>query len=180
MLQFCQLNYGVTFPIAKKVRRAQILSSMFHRTFDAARYIGRCVDGQADVNGPETQPIWKYLKSHAEPPVEDIDWVSTPHRLKWRERSLISVELFEILGQGWKDYLVPRPKHQSCESIPACPTKRRWLMRCLERCGGCLVIVIRNQRGTRALEAAVEGGRRMHHANSLDDGFVWTDPSCGQ
>jgi hypothetical protein len=31
---------------------------------------------QADVNGPETQPIWKYLKSHSEPPVQDIDWVS--------------------------------------------------------------------------------------------------------
>ncbi|OCF37325.1 glutathione peroxidase [Kwoniella heveanensis CBS 569] len=46
VLQFCQLNYGVTFPIAKK----------------------------ADVNGPETQPIWKYLKEHSEPPVENIDW----------------------------------------------------------------------------------------------------------
>lgn len=48
MLQFCQLNYGVTFPIAKK----------------------------GDVNGPETQPIWKYLKENAEEPVKDIDWVS--------------------------------------------------------------------------------------------------------
>ncbi|WWC62971.1 uncharacterized protein I303_105569 [Kwoniella dejecticola CBS 10117] len=46
VLQFCQLNYGVTFPIAKK----------------------------ADVNGPETQPIWKYLKENAQPPVENIDW----------------------------------------------------------------------------------------------------------
>lgn len=46
VLQFCQLNYGVTFPIAKK----------------------------ADVNGPETQPIWAYLKEHADPPVKDIDW----------------------------------------------------------------------------------------------------------
>jgi len=46
VLQFCQLNYGVTFPIAKK----------------------------ADVNGPDAQPIWAYLKSVAEPPVENIDW----------------------------------------------------------------------------------------------------------
>ena len=29
------------------------------------------------MNGADTQPIWKYLKSHSEPPVEDIDWVST-------------------------------------------------------------------------------------------------------
>ncbi|RXK37241.1 glutathione peroxidase [Tremella mesenterica] len=46
VLEFCQLNYGVTFPLAVK----------------------------ADVNGPETQPLWAYLKSHAEPPVENIDW----------------------------------------------------------------------------------------------------------
>ncbi|WVR06655.1 hypothetical protein IAU60_003687 [Kwoniella sp. DSM 27419] len=46
VLQFCQMNYGVTFPIAKK----------------------------GDVNGPDTQPIWKYLKEHAETPVESIDW----------------------------------------------------------------------------------------------------------
>ncbi|TYJ53862.1 hypothetical protein B9479_005481 [Cryptococcus floricola] len=46
VLQFCQLNYGVTFPIAKK----------------------------ADVNGENTQPIWRYLKEHADPPVKDIDW----------------------------------------------------------------------------------------------------------
>jgi len=46
VLQFCQANYGVTFPIAKK----------------------------ADVNGPDTQPIWAYLKAHADPPVQDIDW----------------------------------------------------------------------------------------------------------
>lgn len=29
---------------------------------------------QGDVNGPDTQPIWKYLKEHAEPPVDNIDW----------------------------------------------------------------------------------------------------------
>ncbi|KAK4688297.1 glutathione peroxidase, partial [Tremellales sp. Uapishka_1] len=46
ILQFCQLNYGVSFPIAKK----------------------------GDVNGPDAQPLWKFLKAHAEPPVEDIDW----------------------------------------------------------------------------------------------------------
>ncbi|KAL7420453.1 Glutathione peroxidase 2 [Cryptotrichosporon argae] len=46
VLEFCQRNYGVEFAIAKK----------------------------ADVNGPETQPIWAYLKAHAEPPVEEIDW----------------------------------------------------------------------------------------------------------
>lgn len=47
ILQFCQANYGVTFPIARK----------------------------ADVNGPEAQPIWAYLKEHAENgPVEKIDW----------------------------------------------------------------------------------------------------------
>lgn len=47
VLQFCQMNYGVTFPIAKK----------------------------GDVNGPDTQPIWKYLKENAEEPVDQIDWV---------------------------------------------------------------------------------------------------------
>ncbi|WVQ96599.1 hypothetical protein IAU59_003704 [Kwoniella sp. CBS 9459] len=46
VLQFCQLNYGVTFAIAKK----------------------------GDVNGPETQPIWKYLKEHSDSPVDNIDW----------------------------------------------------------------------------------------------------------
>ncbi|KAI9634617.1 putative glutathione peroxidase [Dioszegia hungarica] len=46
VLQFCQMNYGVTFPIAKK----------------------------GDVNGPETQPIWKTLKASAQPPIQDIDW----------------------------------------------------------------------------------------------------------
>ncbi|RSH79229.1 uncharacterized protein EHS24_001268 [Apiotrichum porosum] len=46
ILSFCQVNYGVTFPIAKK----------------------------GDVNGADTQPIYQYLKAHAEPPVEDIDW----------------------------------------------------------------------------------------------------------
>ena len=28
------------------------------------------------MNGPDTQPIWAYLKEHADPPVNDIDWVS--------------------------------------------------------------------------------------------------------
>ncbi|WVN85692.1 uncharacterized protein L203_100841 [Cryptococcus depauperatus CBS 7841] len=46
ILQFCQLHYGVTFPLAKK----------------------------GDVNGENTQPIWRYLKEHSEPPVENIDW----------------------------------------------------------------------------------------------------------
>lgn len=46
ILNFCQVNYGVTFPIAKK----------------------------GDVNGPETQPLWKALKKDAG--VEEIDWVS--------------------------------------------------------------------------------------------------------
>jgi hypothetical protein len=31
---------------------------------------------QGDVNGDDTQPIWKYLKENAETPVQDIDWVS--------------------------------------------------------------------------------------------------------
>lgn len=30
---------------------------------------------QGDVNGAETQPIWKYLKENAEEPVKEIDWV---------------------------------------------------------------------------------------------------------
>lgn len=30
------------------------------------------------MNGADTQPIYQYLKAHAEPPVEDIDWVSRP------------------------------------------------------------------------------------------------------
>ncbi|CAK9784795.1 glutathione peroxidase [Cutaneotrichosporon oleaginosum] len=46
ILLFCQGNYGVTFPIARK----------------------------GDVNGPEATPLFQYLKSHAEPPVQDIDW----------------------------------------------------------------------------------------------------------
>lgn len=33
---------------------------------------------QADVNGADAQPLWKYLKEHAETPVQDIDWVSEP------------------------------------------------------------------------------------------------------
>ncbi|WOO78053.1 Glutathione peroxidase-like peroxiredoxin HYR1 [Vanrija pseudolonga] len=44
ILNFCQVNYGVTFPIAKK----------------------------GDVNGPDTQPIWKALKKDAG--VDEIDW----------------------------------------------------------------------------------------------------------
>ncbi|GHJ86527.1 hypothetical protein NliqN6_2929 [Naganishia liquefaciens] len=44
ILQFCERNYGVEFPIAKK----------------------------ADVNGPTTQPIYKVLKEKAG--VKDIDW----------------------------------------------------------------------------------------------------------
>jgi hypothetical protein len=31
------------------------------------------------VNGPDTQPIWAYLKANAQEPVKDIDWVS--HRI---------------------------------------------------------------------------------------------------
>ncbi|KAJ9101794.1 hypothetical protein QFC21_003133 [Naganishia friedmannii] len=44
ILQFCEVNYGVTFPLAKK----------------------------ADVNGPTAQPIYKALKERAG--VQDIDW----------------------------------------------------------------------------------------------------------
>ncbi|KAI5452801.1 Glutathione peroxidase 2 [Naganishia albida] len=44
ILQFCEVNYGVKFPLAKK----------------------------ADVNGPTTQPIYKVLKEKAG--VKDIDW----------------------------------------------------------------------------------------------------------
>jgi hypothetical protein len=32
---------------------------------------------QGDVNGPDTQPIWKLLKESAEPAVKDIDWVGS-------------------------------------------------------------------------------------------------------
>ncbi|BEI88302.1 uncharacterized protein CcaverHIS019_0110200 [Cutaneotrichosporon cavernicola] len=46
ILQFCQMKYGVTFPIARK----------------------------GDVNGPQATPLYQYLKSHSEPPVHDIDW----------------------------------------------------------------------------------------------------------
>ncbi|GMK57651.1 hypothetical protein CspeluHIS016_0404850 [Cutaneotrichosporon spelunceum] len=46
IVQFCEVNYGVTFPIARK----------------------------GDVNGPTATPLYQYLKSHAEPPVKDIDW----------------------------------------------------------------------------------------------------------
>ncbi|ODN93574.1 glutathione peroxidase [Cryptococcus wingfieldii CBS 7118] len=72
VLQFCQLNYGVTFPIAKK----------------------------ADVNGENTQPIWRYLKEHADPPVKDIDWnfskfLVKDGQIKWfaaRETKVSDVE----------------------------------------------------------------------------------------
>ena len=36
---------------------------------------------QGDVNGPETQPIWKYLKENSNPPVQDIDWVCLTHNI---------------------------------------------------------------------------------------------------
>jgi len=45
--QFCDLNYGVSFPLFAKV----------------------------DVNGPHTHPLYQYLKSHApEGNGEDIEW----------------------------------------------------------------------------------------------------------
>ena len=74
VLQFCQLNYGVTFPIAKKVctplidDRRSMLSGL-------GAMVDACISMQGNVNGPETQPIWKYLKAQATPPVEEIDWV---------------------------------------------------------------------------------------------------------
>ncbi|CAD6566271.1 MAG: hypothetical protein TREMPRED_002407 [Tremellales sp. Tagirdzhanova-0007] len=73
VLQFCQLNYGVTFPIAKKVctplidDRRSMLSGL-------GAMVDACISMQGNVNGPETQPIWKYLKAQATPPVEEIDW----------------------------------------------------------------------------------------------------------
>ena len=157
VLQFCQLNYGVTFPIAKKVRRIDHYSSVYPCTrvpvrpsarplvHPSAIYastqhpsthppstplpihpatplpppppphpapppppplypstplplypstppsppplqpslhsssLGRIRHAdpfQADVNGGDTQPLWKYLKEHSDPPVQDIDWVS--------------------------------------------------------------------------------------------------------
>jgi glutathione peroxidase-family protein len=38
----------------------------------------RCYEltSQGDVNGPDTQPLYKYLKANSQPPVADIDWVS--------------------------------------------------------------------------------------------------------
>ncbi|RSH90750.1 hypothetical protein EHS25_009925 [Saitozyma podzolica] len=126
VLQFCQLNYGVTFPIAKK----------------------------ADVNGPDAQPLWKHLKEHAETPVQDIDWGSpyfSPERYgrccngvrgicpaasrgfvtivrrfvdpppivrRWfgsmslRRAVLTALKLLQILGQGRQDPVVPREDYQ--------------------------------------------------------------------
>ena len=60
------------------------------------------------MNGPETQPIWKYLKEHSETPVQDIDWVSNLSLGIWYPADMMIVsdvevvELFKILDQGWK------------------------------------------------------------------------------
>lgn len=45
--EFCQINYGVTFQIMKKI----------------------------DVNGPDAHPVFQYLKGHvSDMPEEDIKW----------------------------------------------------------------------------------------------------------
>lgn len=70
---------------ARRARRATASSSrVLHRPLSASpksdpspfalRSPRSPADPQGDVNGPDTQPIWKYLKAHAEPPVENIDW----------------------------------------------------------------------------------------------------------
>jgi glutathione peroxidase-family protein len=74
VLQFCQRNYGVSFPIAKKVSLAPLHAGLC--TEMTRKCLKRANATQADVNGPETQPIWAYLKENAEEPVKDIDWVS--------------------------------------------------------------------------------------------------------
>ena len=69
-------------------------------------------DTQADVNGPETQPIWAYLKEHADPPVKDIDWnfskfLIKDGKIKWfpaRSTKVVSCQLLgsqiELTGTG--------------------------------------------------------------------------------
>lgn len=44
--QFCQVNYGVTFPLARK----------------------------ADVNGPEAHPLYRELTAYPSGTVEDVSW----------------------------------------------------------------------------------------------------------
>jgi hypothetical protein len=52
---------------------------------------------QGDVNGSNTQPIWKYLKENSTPPVKDIDWVCTIS-LPSSITPLTLVSLFRRLG----------------------------------------------------------------------------------
>jgi len=126
VLQFCQLNYGVTFPIAKKV----CLSFSLGSTVRKDRLMP-----QGDVNGADTQPIWKYLKENSNPPVKDIDWVCRlfsflyiwPHvsveiwvytwTVTSQYKSWLS-ELLQVPHQEWRDQVVPRSIYFCRESSP--------------------------------------------------------------
>lgn len=67
-------------------------------------------DSQGDVNGPDTQPIWKFLKANAEPPVENIDWnfskfLVQDGKITWfpAKSSKVVSSIFEGRGRGRAD-----------------------------------------------------------------------------
>lgn len=122
---------------------------------------------QADVNGPETQPIWAYLKENAEEPVTDIDWVSCKvpgldrtrtrrAEMRWRQRRVGErgmsqaianrTELFQVLDQGRQDQVVSCPDYQggtylslSFAASPSNLTRRAKEADVAVRCRGCPV-----------------------------------------
>lgn len=93
ILQFCQANYGVTFPIAKK----------------------------GDVNGADATELYQFLKGHATPPVQAIDWVGAKG-LAADDRTLQS----SLFGPGAR----------FSGSRPGRRPSRMWRLRWV--CSGCI------------------------------------------